>query len=43
MLEEPSFQNVVSWGPLGDCFVVKVCLLFFVFFFDHVTYVVDRI
>ena len=24
MLEDPSFQNVVSWGPLGDCFVVKV-------------------
>ena len=26
MLEDPSFQNVVSWGPSGDCFVVKVCV-----------------
>lgn len=25
MLEDPAFQNVVSWGPQGDCFVVKVC------------------
>jgi len=24
MLEDPSFQRVVSWGPNGDCFVVKV-------------------
>jgi hypothetical protein len=24
MLEEQSFQHVVSWGPQGDCFVVKV-------------------
>ncbi|KAG6830555.1 hypothetical protein H0H87_007663 [Tephrocybe sp. NHM501043] len=23
MLEDKSFQQVVSWGPLGDCFVVK--------------------
>ncbi|KAJ7184442.1 HSF-type DNA-binding-domain-containing protein [Mycena filopes] len=23
MLEDQSFQNVVSWGPQGDCFVVK--------------------
>ncbi|TFK18869.1 hypothetical protein FA15DRAFT_234557 [Coprinopsis marcescibilis] len=23
MLEDPAFQNVVSWGPQGDCFVVK--------------------
>ncbi|KAF9053358.1 HSF-type DNA-binding-domain-containing protein [Panaeolus papilionaceus] len=23
MLEDPSFQNVVCWGPAGDCFVVK--------------------
>ncbi len=23
MLEDPSFQTVVCWGPLGDCFVVK--------------------
>ncbi|KAF8803163.1 hypothetical protein BYT27DRAFT_7196034 [Phlegmacium glaucopus] len=23
MLEDPSFQGVVCWGPLGDCFVVK--------------------
>ncbi|KXN87180.1 Transcription factor prr1 [Leucoagaricus sp. SymC.cos] len=23
MLEDPSFQSVVSWGPQGDCFVVK--------------------
>lgn len=23
MLEDPSFQRVVSWGPNGDCFVVK--------------------
>ena len=23
MLEDPSFQPVVSWGPHGDCFVVK--------------------
>ena len=23
MLEDPSFQSVVCWGPLGDCFVVK--------------------
>ena len=28
MLEDPSFQNVVSWGPSGDCFVVKVCVFF---------------
>jgi len=25
MLEDPTFQSVVSWGPLGDCFVVKAC------------------
>jgi osomolarity two-component system response regulator SKN7 len=24
MLEDQSFQQVVSWGPQGDCFVVKV-------------------
>lgn len=24
MLEDPAFQSVVCWGPLGDCFVVKV-------------------
>ena len=24
MLEDPSFHDVVSWGPHGDCFVVKV-------------------
>lgn len=23
MLEDPSFQHIVSWGPHGDCFVVK--------------------
>ncbi|KIJ98678.1 hypothetical protein K443DRAFT_103561 [Laccaria amethystina LaAM-08-1] len=23
MLEDPTFQEVVSWGPAGDCFVVK--------------------
>ncbi|PPQ68080.1 hypothetical protein CVT24_002944 [Panaeolus cyanescens] len=23
MLEDPSFQSVVCWGPAGDCFVVK--------------------
>ncbi|KAF5344393.1 hypothetical protein D9756_011352 [Leucocoprinus leucothites] len=23
MLEDPAFQSVVSWGPQGDCFVVK--------------------
>lgn len=23
MLEDPTFQTVVSWGPQGDCFVVK--------------------
>ncbi|ETW86370.1 hypothetical protein HETIRDRAFT_380701 [Heterobasidion irregulare TC 32-1] len=23
MLEDPSFHDVVSWGPHGDCFVVK--------------------
>ncbi|KAJ3807349.1 HSF-type DNA-binding-domain-containing protein, partial [Lentinula aff. lateritia] len=23
MLEDQSFQDVVSWGPHGDCFVVK--------------------
>ncbi|KAF5323855.1 hypothetical protein D9611_008398 [Ephemerocybe angulata] len=23
MLEDPTFQSVVSWGPQGDCFVVK--------------------
>lgn len=23
MLEDPAFQPVVSWGPHGDCFVVK--------------------
>lgn len=23
MLEDPNFQHVVSWGPGGDCFVVK--------------------
>ncbi|KII88312.1 hypothetical protein PLICRDRAFT_29883 [Plicaturopsis crispa FD-325 SS-3] len=23
MLEDPAFANVVSWGPQGDCFVVK--------------------
>lgn len=23
MLEDPNFQSVVSWGPQGDCFVVK--------------------
>ncbi|KDR69209.1 hypothetical protein GALMADRAFT_924624 [Galerina marginata CBS 339.88] len=23
MLEDPAFQSVVCWGPLGDCFVVK--------------------
>ncbi|KAJ7671004.1 HSF-type DNA-binding-domain-containing protein [Mycena rosella] len=23
MLEDQTFQNVVSWGPQGDCFVVK--------------------
>jgi len=27
MLEDQSFQSVVCWGPLGDCFVVKVPLL----------------
>lgn len=26
MLEDPAFQSVVSWGPQGDCFVVKVRL-----------------
>lgn len=26
MLEESSFQHIVSWGPQGDCFVVKVPL-----------------
>ena len=26
MLEDPTFQEVVSWGPAGDCFVVKVCI-----------------
>lgn len=26
MLEDQTFQNVVSWGPQGDCFVVKVGL-----------------
>jgi osomolarity two-component system response regulator SKN7 len=26
MLEDPSFQGVVAWGPNGDCFVVKVRL-----------------
>lgn len=26
MLEDQSFQHVVSWGPHGDCFVVKVRL-----------------
>ena len=25
MLEDPVFQSVVSWGPQGDCFVVKAC------------------
>ena len=25
MLEDQSFAHVVSWGPNGDCFVVKVC------------------
>ena len=24
MLEDHSFSHVVSWGPNGDCFVVKV-------------------
>lgn len=24
MLEDQSFAHVVSWGPGGDCFVVKV-------------------
>ena len=23
MLEDPTFQSVVCWGPQGDCFVVK--------------------
>jgi len=23
MLKDPSFHNVLSWGPLGDCFVVN--------------------
>ncbi|KZS89929.1 hypothetical protein SISNIDRAFT_416127 [Sistotremastrum niveocremeum HHB9708] len=23
MLEDPSFSHVVSWGPSGDCFIVK--------------------
>lgn len=23
MLEDPAFNHVVSWGPHGDCFVVK--------------------
>ena len=23
MLEDASFSHVVSWGPQGDCFVVK--------------------
>lgn len=23
MLEDPSYQSVVAWGPAGDCFVVK--------------------
>ncbi|KAF8153823.1 HSF-type DNA-binding-domain-containing protein, partial [Crassisporium funariophilum] len=23
MLEEPAFNSVVCWGPLGDCFIVK--------------------
>lgn len=27
MLEDQSFQSVVSWGPQGDCFVVKVNIL----------------
>jgi hypothetical protein len=27
MLEDPSFQPIVSWGPQGDCFVVKVNLI----------------
>jgi osomolarity two-component system response regulator SKN7 len=26
MLEDASVQDVVSWGPLGDCFIVKVCV-----------------
>lgn len=24
ILEDPTFQSVVSWGPHGDCFFVKV-------------------
>ena len=23
MLEDPQFAHVVTWGPQGDCFVVK--------------------
>ncbi|TFK46621.1 winged helix DNA-binding domain-containing protein [Heliocybe sulcata] len=23
MLEDQSFAHIVSWGPAGDCFVVK--------------------
>lgn len=26
MLEDASFQHVVSWNQAGDAFVVKVCI-----------------
>ena len=29
--EDRSFQSVVCWGPLGDCFVVKVHPLLLLF------------
>lgn len=32
MLEDQSFAHVVSWGPNGDCFVVKVCTVPSLFF-----------
>lgn len=31
MLEDHTFSHVVSWGPQGDCFVVKVCFHLFPF------------
>ncbi|KAG6331562.1 hypothetical protein ID866_7528 [Astraeus odoratus] len=31
MLEDQSFAHVVSWGPNGDCFVVKVTLSLILF------------
>jgi hypothetical protein len=27
-LEDPRFQSVMCWGPLGDRFTIKVCVLF---------------